>query len=140
MAAAYHLSGMKISKPGSIIDVGAIAKGPSAPRQMVEREMEERKAGMEERKSRGVVSAGRDERQVHRASFKPPVDLPVHPPVHRDMVPITVIKNPEPLKHKMTGVDARPTHMPAPKTTPCFGMFSPNLTPPRGDIPLAYIG
>jgi hypothetical protein len=127
---------MRISKPGSVIDVGAIAKASDAPRQMVEREMKESM----EKKSRGVVHAGRDDRQVHRASFKPPVDLPVHPPVLRDMIPITVIKNPEPLKHKMTGVDARPTHMPAPKTRPCFGMFSPNLTPPRGDIPLAYIG
>jgi len=110
---SYHLSGMKIAKPGDVIDVESIAM---------------------------ASHTGKDPRQVHRASFKPPVDLPVHPPVHRDMVPITVVKNPEPLKHKMTGVDARATGMAAPKTKPCFGMFSPNLTPPRGDIPLAYIG
>jgi hypothetical protein len=106
-----HLSGTRIARPGDIIDVEKIA-----------------------------VSAGSDPRQVHRASFLPPVDLPVHAPVQFPMVPITVVKNPEPLKHKMTGVDAKATGKPAPKTPSCFGMMSPNMTPPRGAIPLAYIG
>ena len=106
-----HLSGMKIAKPGDIVDVAKIA-----------------------------LSAGSDPRQVHRASFAPPVDLPAHAPVQFPMVPIAVIKNPEPLKHKTTSVDAKATGRPAPKTPSCFGMFSPNLTPPRGTTPLAYIG
>jgi hypothetical protein len=114
MSALHHrLSGHKIAKPGDIIDVETIAM---------------------------AAHTGKDPRQVHRASFLPPVDLPVHPPVHRDMVPIAVIKNPEPHHHKPTGVHALPTHMKAPKTPSCYGMFSPNLTRPRGDIPLVYIG
>ena len=110
---ARHLSGTRIAKPGDIVDVEKIAL---------------------------MSHAGHDARQVHRASFAPPVDLPAHAPVHFPMVPISVIKNPEPLKHKMTGVDAHPTGRPAPKTPSCYGMFSPNLTPPRGHVPLAYIG
>jgi hypothetical protein len=109
----HHLSGTRIAKPGDIIDVESIVM---------------------------ASHAGKDPRQVHRASFKPPVDLPVHPPVPQHMVPISVTKNPEPLPHKMTGVEAIPTGMKAPKTPSCYGMFSPNLTRPRGDIPLAYIG
>jgi hypothetical protein len=112
-APPYRLSGARIAKPGDIIDVESIAM---------------------------AAAAGRDPRQVHRASFLPPVDLPVHPPVPANMVPIAVIKNPEPLKHKMTGVETIPTGMKAPKTPSCYGMFSPNLTRPRGDIPLVYIG
>ena len=113
-APPYRLSGTKIAKPGDIIDLVSIAM---------------------------AAAAGKDPRVVHRASFLPPVDLPVHPPLPTpNMVPIAVIKNPEPLKHKMTGVEAIPTGMKAPKTPSLFGMFSPNLTRPRGDIPLVYIG
>ena len=110
---AHHLSGHKIAKPGDIIDVAAIAL---------------------------ASHTGKDPRQVHRASFAPPVDLPAHPPALRHQVPISVIKNPEPMHHKTVGVEAIPTGMKAPKTPSCYGMFSPNLTRPRGDIPLAYIG
>jgi hypothetical protein len=112
-APPHRLSGHKIAKPGDIIDIQSIAMS---------------------------AAAGKDPRQVHRASFLPPVDLPVHPPVPREMVPISVIKNPVPLPHKTTGVDVTPTGMKAPKTPSLFGMFSPNLTRPRGDIPLVYIG
>jgi len=112
-APPHRLSGHKIAKPGDIIDVETIAS---------------------------AAAAGKDPRQVHRASFLPPVDLPVHPPVPREMVPISVTKNPVPLPHRTTGVDVTPTGMKAPKTPSLFGMFSPNLTRPRGDIPLVYIG
>ena len=108
-----HLSGTKLARPGDIIDVAQISM---------------------------AAHTGSDPRHVHRASFLPPVDLPVHPPVQFPMVPISVIKNPEPLKLKTTGVDAKPTGRPGPKTPSCYGMFKPNLTPPRGNTPLVYIG
>lgn len=109
-----YLSGTRIANPGDIVDVEKISM---------------------------LSHAGSDPRQVHRASFLPPVDLPSHAPVHFPQVPISVIKNPEPLhKHKMTGVDTKATGKPAPKTPSCYGMFSPNMTPPRGNVPLVYIG
>ena len=103
---------------------------------MVKAEMMEAKA----HPLAGKHEQGFGGRQVHRASFLPPADLPAHVPGHRHEVPIPVVPNPTPMAHKVAPVDARATGKPAPKTKPCFGMFSPNMTPPRGDVPLAYIG
>ena len=149
-----YLSGTPIRGAGHVIDVHRIAKAAESHaaasaaedvRKAMGHEMKAVKAEMHEAKPH-PSHAGRHEfghmgRQVHRASFLPPADLPAHlPGKHPNEVPIPVIPNPEPLKHKVAPVEAHATGMAAPKTKPCFGMFSPNMTPPRGSVPLAYIG
>ena len=149
-----YLSGTPIRGAGQVIDVHRIAKAAEshAAREVAEdvrkamgHEMKMVKAEMMAPRPHpghvGRHEQGYDGRQVHRASFLPPVDLPAHPSGrHPNEVPIPVIRNPEPMKHKISPVDARATGKPAPKTKPLYGMFSPNLTPPRGSTPLEYIG
>ena len=141
-----YLSGTPIRGAGHVIDVHRIASHAEAhaAKEVVQ---DVRKAMGHDKEARAHPShAGRHEfghmgRQVHRATFLPPADLPAHiSGKHPNEVPIPVIPNPEPMKHKVAPVEAHATGMPAPKTKPCFGMFSPNMTPPRGNVPLAYIG
>ncbi len=146
-----YLSGTPLRGAGQVIDVHRIAKAAEA-HAAKEAAADVHKAMGHEMKMVPMMEArvhpshaGRHEqgfegRQVHRASFLPPADLPAHVPGHRHEVPIPVIPNPVPMKHKVAPVEAHATGKPAPKTKPCFGMFSPIMTPPRGHVPLAYIG
>ena len=150
----HYLTGTPIRGAGQVIDVHRIAKtaetqiareaAAAMHRMMSHEEPKMVKAEMMEAKVH-PSHAGRHEqgfggRQVHRASFLPPADLPAHVPGNRHEVPIPVIPNPMSMKHKVAPVEAHATGRPAPKTPSCYGMFYPNRTPPRGDVPLAYIG
>jgi len=148
-----YLSGTPIRGAGQVIDVHKIAKAAELhaakeaaaevskamghDMKMVKGEMMEAKVHPSHA---GKHEQGFGGRQVHRASFLPPADLPAHVPGNRHEVPIPVIPNPVPMKHKVAAVEAHSTGRPAPKTPSCYGMFSPNMTPPRGAVPLAYIG
>ena len=147
-----YLSGTPIRGAGHVIDVHRIAKAAEthAAREAAAHvhkamghEVKHEKVEMEARvhpSHAGRHEQGFEGRQVHRASFLPPADLPAHVPGNRHEVPIPVIPNPVPMKHKVSPVEAHATGRPAPKTPSCYGMFSPNMTPPRGHVPLAYIG
>lgn len=151
-----YLSGTPIRGAGQVIDVHRIAKTAEthAAREIAADVHKTMGHHMDHRESKHEMHdakphpshAGRHEfgfqgRQVHRASFLPPANLPAHPIADRhNEVPLSVIPNPEPMKLKEAPVDARPTGKPGPKTSSCYGMFSPIITPPRGDVPLVYIG
>lgn len=150
-----YLSGTRLRGAGQVIDVHRIAKqtetmaakesAAHVAKAMGHHEMKVSKAEMMDAMPHpshaGKHEQGFGGRQVHRASFLPPADLPAHMSgAHHNEVPIPVIPNPVPMAHKVAPVEAHATGRPAPKTKPCFGMFSPNMTPPRGNVPLAYIG
>jgi hypothetical protein len=150
-----YLSGTPIRGAGQVIDVHKISKAAESQiaRQAAEdvrkamghNDMKSGKAEMLEARPHpsfvGRHEQGYMGRQIHRASFLPPVDLPAHlPGSHANEVPIAVVPNPTPMKHKVAPVEAHATGIAAPKTKSCYGMFSPIMTPPRGSVPLAYIG